>query len=361
MFKHIVFPILFVVALVVSSSSRVQAAEGDQWKVTWYDTIQQKPDEYVCSSQKEAENYRDTHLLGVATTNLQTGKPAYIDIKIIPPGGKSKEDEAKKAAKDAKDKYEEAKKAAKDAKEINKEQPVGGVLQEYKDRIADAYKRTTDAKNTLVDTTGTIAKDDFRRVNGLIASYNRDAGDFNIRASNAGLDSVPTIASVTPSDLKGKLDSDKAASKGKYDVWVFKMENGNWAKQEDRTLATDDAEQARDYVEKVKAVEGWTATTNAPEAPIVDLKGTTWEVASSYDNLSTGHSDENATWTFLPSGEWKDSGRELVGKWTQDGARVGLTWDNGKSFSSWIKGDEMTGDANLHNGYTHWKWSAKKK
>jgi hypothetical protein len=248
------------------------------------------------------------------------------------PCGKSKEDEAKKAAKDA--------------KEINKEQPVGGVLKEYKDRIADVYKIVTGAKNTLVNKTGTIAEKDFRLVNDLIAVYNRNAGEFNNRASNAGLDSVPTIASVTPSDLKGKLDSDKAASKGKYDVWVFKMENGNWAKQEDRTLATDDAEQARDYMEKVKAVEGWTATTNLPDEKAAIVANTTW-TGTGYEKKRTVI---RITATEFALEVFGDDGTSITegGAWTRQGDTITGSYDwylsstVGRKYSRSDKGSDAT-------------------
>jgi hypothetical protein len=61
-------------------------------------------------------------------------------------------------------------------------------------------------------------------------------------------------------------------AKGKYAVWVYKMVRGNWVKQPERTLDTDEAKQALDYVAQVKAVKGWTATTNAP-APLKESIG----------------------------------------------------------------------------------------
>jgi hypothetical protein len=57
-------------------------------------------------------------------------------------------------------------------------------------------------------------------------------------------------------------------AKCKYEVWVFKMDRGKWVKQPERTLDTDDAKQALDYVEQVKRFKGWTATSNAPARPM---------------------------------------------------------------------------------------------
>ena len=48
-------------------------------------------------------------------------------------------------------------------------------------------------------------------------------------------------------------------------VWVYKSEGGQWVKQPERTLNTDDDKAATDYVDQVNAMQGWTATTNAPE------------------------------------------------------------------------------------------------
>ncbi len=64
----------------------------------------------------------------------------------------------------------------------------------------------------------------------------------------------------------GKLDFDAVGRLlgGKYSVWVYKNVNGQWVKQNDRALATDDAKQANDYAAQVNHTDGWKATTNAP-------------------------------------------------------------------------------------------------
>jgi len=50
-----------------------------------------------------------------------------------------------------------------------------------------------------------------------------------------------------------------------YTVWVYRQVNGEWVKQEGRTLVTKSLEKAREYVASVKKYPGWTATSNAPE------------------------------------------------------------------------------------------------
>lgn len=71
----------------------------------------------------------------------------------------------------------------------------------------------------------------------------------------------------------------------RYTVWVYKLAGREWQKQADRTFETDDETQARRYVESVKAVSGWTATSNLPVnnmggssiQPIGSIEGTTWK------------------------------------------------------------------------------------
>ncbi len=62
----------------------------------------------------------------------------------------------------------------------------------------------------------------------------------------------------------GKLDYDAIGRLlgGKYEVWVYKLVGKNWVKQGDRGLATDDAQQAKNYAAQVNGSSGWKATTN---------------------------------------------------------------------------------------------------
>lgn len=64
----------------------------------------------------------------------------------------------------------------------------------------------------------------------------------------------------------GKLDYDAVGRLlgGKYEVWVYKFVGNNWVKQDDRGLATDDAQQAKTYAAQVNGTAGWKATTNLP-------------------------------------------------------------------------------------------------
>ncbi|HEV2969083.1 MAG TPA: S8 family serine peptidase [Pirellulales bacterium] len=64
----------------------------------------------------------------------------------------------------------------------------------------------------------------------------------------------------------GKLDADavRRILVGKYAVWVYQNVNGQWIKQDGRTLNTDDPQKAADYAAEVNKVSGWKATSNAP-------------------------------------------------------------------------------------------------
>ena len=62
----------------------------------------------------------------------------------------------------------------------------------------------------------------------------------------------------------GKLDADAAHRLllGKYAVWVYKLVDGQWVRQDDRTYNTDDVQKANDFAASVNRVSGWTAKTN---------------------------------------------------------------------------------------------------
>ncbi|HEV3417781.1 MAG TPA: S8 family serine peptidase [Pirellulales bacterium] len=64
----------------------------------------------------------------------------------------------------------------------------------------------------------------------------------------------------------GKLDGDavRRILIGKYAVWVYQLVSGQWVRQDNRTLNTDDPDQAANYAADVNKVSGWKATSNAP-------------------------------------------------------------------------------------------------
>lgn len=115
-----------------------------------------------------------------------------------------------------------------------------------------------------------------------------------------------------------------ASSSGKFTVWVFRNVNGAWQKQEGRTLSTDDAASARNYVAAVNAVDGWTATSNlpayeenghkAPASPGDRLLGTRWTYFGSLEGcVFEFHSGNRLLATNFPQlGTWSLQGRRLT-------------------------------------------------
>lgn len=68
-----------------------------------------------------------------------------------------------------------------------------------------------------------------------------------------------------------QLDAGDAPDKeaNKYVVWVFRLADGKWNKQEDKTLSTNDVDKAWAYANSFLARpdwEQWTTTSNAPLA-----------------------------------------------------------------------------------------------
>jgi hypothetical protein len=205
-------------------------------------------------------------------------------------------------------------KKAKDAAQGKaKERKVGDTLREYAKNVEQAYERAKKFKEQRLAATKNLSKQQMDEVNALIKSYNKTRESYGDLSRNA----VAPILSKYPamSLLSDKDQSEPQA--GKYTVWVYKMEDEKWAKQEDRTLSTDDEEQARSYVEKVKSYRGWTATSNLPKPKGRDtlaISGTKWigvYIAPNQENYSSsivfgqgnscsvnynGDADNNATW-----------------------------------------------------------------
>lgn len=104
-------------------------------------------------------------------------------------------------------------------------------------------------------------------------------GPFEIcTASRGGIPADVTIVGPASERHAASVESGS-----KHTVWVYKSEGGRWVKQAERTLNTDDTEAARKYVAQVKAVKGWTATTDLPEEQMTDMSGT-WSGSYSYDD-----------------------------------------------------------------------------
>jgi hypothetical protein len=117
---------------------------------------------------------------------------------------------------------------------------------------------------------------------------------------------------------KEQAKKTEGVGEGKYVVWVYKMEDEQWVRQPERTLNTDDAKKANEYVDQVKAVEGWTASTNAPEPPAESVVGTWIGHGTGSDGAYTFEE------TYSPNGTCYEEIAGGIGKgtWRQSGNTV---------------------------------------
>ncbi|MGO8750640.1 MAG: hypothetical protein ACLQNE_32220 [Thermoguttaceae bacterium] len=115
--------------------------------------------------------------------------------------------------------------------------------------------------------------DDIQKANKLVAEYNSkrkayalDKPNGNYFASLPGLEIDPIELKTNTAAASGEgIGIGQIGRGGKYVVWVYKNEGGQWVKQPERTLSTDDAKAATDYLDQVSSVQGWMTTTNVPE------------------------------------------------------------------------------------------------
>jgi hypothetical protein len=170
----------------------------------------------------------------------------------------------------------------------------------------------------LITGRSTIAKD---TPSLLIARPNKtrpNAGDLRKWSLAPMLERVAAVSALTPTTTKKNGRTSR-----KYTVWVFKLADGKYEKQESRTLNTDDEGKARSYLESVNAVSGWTATSNLPAEKQGEHPSST----------KTANSVQRAVWTYVGSIDgclfrfesgnrlWASSYEE-TGTWKQEGTKV---------------------------------------
>ncbi len=191
----------------------------------------------------------------------------------------------------------------------------------------------------------------------LIARPNKtrpNAGDLSKSSPASMLEKVAAVSALTPTttEKNGRTNSN-------YTVWVFKLADGKYERQEDRTLKTDDEAKAGSYLESVKAVSGWTATSNLPAEKEDEHPSST----------KTANSVEGAVWTYFGSIDgclfrferghrlWASSYEES-GTWKQEGTKVSMEIPYGRGaglnvFSGVVGNREIhavvTSSPNPHN------------
>ncbi|HUE14683.1 MAG TPA: hypothetical protein VMR25_11005 [Planctomycetaceae bacterium] len=155
----------------------------------------------------------------------------------------------------------------------------------------------------------------------LIARPNKtrpNAGDLPKWSPAPLLVKVAAVSALTPTTTEKNGRTNR-----KYTVWVFKLADGKYEKQADRTLKTDDEGKARSYLESVKAVSGWTATSNLPaekqdEHPSStktanSVEGAVWTYVGSIDGCLFRFESGNRLWasSYAESGTWKQEGTKV--------------------------------------------------
>jgi len=339
---------------VPSNSQAVQGYYYEVWGSSSKESKRDRPWSEPFDSEADARTRLRTIQRDYAKGGLleaDSDKPLRLYVKKTPRVTIPKRDlldEAKKAAdaaQEAAEKLEAAQNAIENLKKLeefaetgrvksdsSKERWPGDTLKEYGRRLKDSFDRVIDAKKTLTSGTNELAEKKFNEVNRLIDSYNREVGPFNGKASAAGLNMLPTISRLTPGELESKPAPESTT--GKYTVWVYRSVNSQWRKQDDRTLNTDDEEQARAYEVQVKGYRGWIAKSNVPAE----------RKSESPDN---GQKDEpeivgswvlggDTRWNFLPDGTWQMAGTGNRGRWRKTSGGIAVQY-SGSTFWSNLK------------------------
>lgn len=239
----------------VRGSSTSAPAEDRAWS-RFYDT--------EAGAQAELQELQRNYSKG-GILEFDNNKPIGLRVERVA-----------KAAFEFARKVKEAREAVDKAKDIAKngltaeERKFGDLLKEYKNRLKDSFENATNAKKAVTSIVKKVAKSKFDEANKLIANFNQTRLDFSRVSQEANgtslmpvftpiLEQYRPIPQLSIQDLQGSIEDD-----GKYQIKVFKNNNGQWVEQKERALNTNDEGQARKYFTDVKAVQGWTATSNLP-------------------------------------------------------------------------------------------------
>ena len=109
-----------------------------------------------------------------------------------------------------------------------------------------------------------LTADDFARVNKLVDEYNSKKDDYAQGPYGGYFESLPQLSHVLPPGTAATGTAGASSDQYIYDVWVFKYEGGQWAKQPDYGGHDLDAKTAAQIANTWRSLRGWTSTTNAP-------------------------------------------------------------------------------------------------
>ncbi len=158
--------------------------------------------------------------------------------------------------------------------ETAKDETTRDALKNYASKVLEAYERVMTFKGTGLTDPRKLSSKEILELNSLIESYNKTRSDYGSLGKDAVSPILAKYPALTPVAVTDQSKNRTESMTGSFTVWVFKFEGGKWAKQEDRTLSTDDQIKARNYEKQVKSFPGWTATSNVTST--TDLAGTSW-------------------------------------------------------------------------------------
>lgn len=299
-----------VVVLVALSLPRVSAQQpgpGEEYQyVVWFSYCDGKPAKPGTGFKTEAEAKESARNL--AAMKGINGETLYCDVKVV-------RTLVKATAK-----------------------RPGDVLKNYKDEIVRAWRRVTNAKQELLARTGQITLKQFNDVNKLIASFNQQY-DSGIKQGWSSAFSDLGVQRVEPVSPEGAKQ---------YTVYVYQQQGGQWAKDDNRSLVSDDLKYVQGYVKDVKKAKGWTAKTNAPEAEDDFGPGTYF---TAFDN-GDGSGARNWTLVLSPNGsitgdlQWKKGSGHVTGVWKLENDKLWIQWQGG----------DFSGTPKWHEEKDYRKW-----
>lgn len=197
MVRHTVCMALVATWLLAALHGVASAEDGVQWRVSHFDTLTNTQESTVYATEQEALAYKRTY---EKVENLSKGGPAYINWKITkePKGGKPDKDKAQ-VPKDGEKKGGDSLARLRSAKDavalairsspaelVHKELLLREAIDDYKQAVADTFRRIREFEKTLLGGTQEMQEARFREINALVDRYNRQVNEFQAVMGPAG-------------------------------------------------------------------------------------------------------------------------------------------------------------------------------
>lgn len=189
MVRHTVCIALLATSLTMAIQGSSRADENFRWRVDHYDTLVNKAETTYFETEQEAQDYKRKW---EKVQNLSKGGPAYVNWRIT---------KESKAAKPAAEKPKDSKDGQTKDSDIlkrlrttatavalairqgaadlaKKEILLREAIDDYKQAVADTFRRIKEFEKTLVGGTQEMQEARFREINALVDRYNRQIADF---------------------------------------------------------------------------------------------------------------------------------------------------------------------------------------